>query len=204
MKAMLLLVLCLLIGCRTPNHGNGSTDPDLARVRAEIVRQYTYLGIDPALVNFVDVTIAHCPATGMSSDGPYVCADSPCAQIREGCVHAWESNAFHSDRVRFMFAGEARDWTVRHEVGHFVQHRWGDSLAELSPNNGHPVSFRFNGRVIKSRDLIAGARWPSVVRGLKFWSKPEGSEFGCAILTEDGAVKHLQPVPQQGIDGDGI
>lgn len=203
--AMLILAATLaLTGCKTTGGGNGNSDPDMARVRAEIVRQYQYLGIDPALADRVVISISHCAPTGESSDGPYVCAESACAQIGSGCVHAWESNAFHSDRVSFMFAGLAKDWTIRHEVGHFVQHRWGDNLAELSPNNGHPVSFHFKGRVIKSKDLIAGARWPSIVRGLKFWEKEEGSEFGCAILDASGEVLHLKPMPTQGLDGDGI
>lgn len=202
MKTLTLIcAAAMLAGCATTKPTNGNSDPDLARVRTEIARQYAYLGIDPALADNAIVSIQHCAASGESSDGPYVCAESSCSQIGTGCVHAWESNSFHSDRVRFMFAGLAKDWCIRHEVGHFTQHRWGDNLAELSPNNGHPVSFHFNGKLIKTKDLIAGARWPAVVRGLKFWRRAEGSEFGCAILTESGEVKHLKPMPQQGLEG---
>ena len=202
--AFIMAVACGLTGCATSHGGKPGTDPDVARVRAEMVRQYTWLGIDPKLADAVRITVLHCAASGESSDGPYVCAESACSQIGSGCVHAWESSGFHSDVVTFMFAGLAKDWTVRHEVGHFVHYRWGDSLSELAGNNGHPLAVHIGGKLIKTKDLIAGARWPAVVRGLKFWRRAEGSEFGDAILDGAGNVLHVRPVPGLEADGSGI
>lgn len=211
-SCLLIPVFCFLLsGCATHGGGGGGgPDPDEARLRAEIVRQWTWLrdvgcaGVDPALAANVRITVLHCAASGENSDGPYICAPTSCGRITSGCVHAWESSFIHDDTVTFMLAGTQKDWCIRHEPGHFTQFRWCDDPAELSLNNGHPLAVHIGGKLIKTKDLIAGARWPSIVRGLKFWGAAEGSGFGCAVLDGAGNVLHVKPVPEMQEGGSGI
>ena len=195
-----MVAVALCAGCATGNKNSGDRTL-VAQVRQEIARQYDFLGIDPALAANVGITVKTCAPSGQNADGPYVCGGD-CAQIAE-CVHAWELSGWHTDKGSWMFADPPGDWCIRHEVGHFVQRRWGDDPAEVASNNGHPMVVHFSGRAIKTRDLIAGARWPSLVRGLTFWRREEGADLGCAVLDEDGQVIGQKPLTE-GVDGDGI
>lgn len=210
--AMLILAATLaLTGCKTTGGGTGSGDPDEARLRAEIVRQWTWLrdmgckGVDPEEAKKVRITVIHCSASGENRDGPYVCAPTACGKIESGCVHAWEQSAIRGNDVTFMLVGTQKDWCIRHEPAHFTHRRWCDNPAELAVNNGHPLAVHIGGKLIKTADLSLGARWPAaLLDALMFWTPAEGSEFGCAILDESGEVLHLKPMPQQGLNGDGI
>ena len=199
---IVVLAVLALAGCATP--GGGSGDKGLQNaLRSEIARQYAVVGVDPAKARDVRITVNTCEPKGQNGDGPYVCADSPCARLPDGCVHAWQMSYWHSDNTEFMFAGMPNQWTINHEVWHFTMRRWGDDPNEQLPRNGHPEKVHIQGRVYSNRDVIGGARWPAIVRGLQFWKPKAGAGFGCATLDGDGRVITRQQIPE-GMDGDGI
>jgi len=200
--AVIIAVAVLVTpGCVTPKRTSPQVDGVINQVRAQIATQYAIIGVDPALAKNVSISVKICPATGHNVDGPYVCGGD-CAEIKD-CVHAWELSGIHSDNASWMFADPPGDWCIRHEVGHFVQRRWCDDPAELDVANGHPTAVHLLGKLVQTKTLIQGARWPAFVRGLQFWREDQGDHLGCVVRDVDGSVVGQLRI-NEGMEGDGI
>lgn len=197
---LIAMLILILTGCQTTK--NSGPKDLVQRVRQEIARQYGVIGVDPAKAAKVEIQVRVCAPTGTSDAGAYVCGGGCAGGPVTACVHAWQSSSFRSPSTEFMFADPPEDWTIRHEVGHFVQRQYGDSEQQVNSNNGHPMVVNFMGRPILTRDLIAGARWPAIVRGLAFWRTDPVDSIGCAVY--DGNSNVIGVLPMQGMDGDGI
>lgn len=203
MKKLALFALVLLsAGCAT--HGGGgnsggsySGPPEWRdRIRNHLNLECERVGHKGDGAKF-SVYAKRCPPTDHNQDGDYVCGGD-CSGVKE-CVHAWNMTGAGSWTTSFMFAGEPNDWVIAHEVGHTI-------LMHYAGAGGHPATVTIDGkRYDVKRDIIGGARWPSLVRALKFWDDWEpGDTLGDAQLDEKGVVRFVEPVPEKLTDGAGI
>lgn len=203
MKKILPVLLALaLSACATSggkkNTGRYSGPPEWeGRIRSEMTRQLKIIGKPGEWSRKANISAYRCAPTGKTRDGDYTCSQE-CSKVKE-CVHAWNQSSPNSWNTAFMFAGNPTDETVAHEVCHFI-------LIHFGGEYGHPQTATIEGkRYNVRRDFLSGARWPSIVRGLKFWDDWQpGDTLGDATLDHTGAVRFVEPVPEKLTDGAGI